>query len=160
MVENIQIDITLSKVEQYEQLIPQINALVASEEDLVANLANISAVLKYGFNFFWVGFYIFDGTELVINAYQGPLACSRIQVGRGVCGTAFKIKETVVVPNVDEFKGHISCSSETRSEIVIPIMVDNMPVGVFDIDSDKLNNFNATDQKYLEKIVKIIAAKW
>lgn len=160
MAEEIFINSSLSKSEKYEQLLPQIEALISVEDDLVANLANIAAVLKYNFHFFWVGFYLFKKEELVLGPFQGPLACTRIKIGKGVCGTAFEKRRTIVVPNVNEFEGHIACSSETQSEIVTPIIVNKKAVAVLDVDSEQLNHFDATDQLYLEKLANLISTKW
>jgi GAF domain-containing protein len=142
-----------SKEEQYQSLLPQIQALVAHEPDLIANLANIAAVLKAAFGFFWVGFYLVKENELVLGPFQGPLACTRIAFGKGVCGTAWKERRTIVVPDVAQFPGHIACSSESKSEIVIPIFKEGEVTGVLDIDSDHLNAFDAIDAEYLEKLI-------
>lgn len=153
MSEEIKIDENLTKAERYEQLLPQIKALIADETDTVANLANICAVLKYNMTgFFWVGFYSIKGGELVLGPYQGPLACTRIQLGKGVCGAAALRRETILVPDVDKFPGHIACSSLSRSEIVIPIFSGDNVAGVLDIDSDELNMFDEIDKKYLEEL--------
>lgn len=160
MSEQIFLDNSLSKAEQYEQLIPQIKAVVAGETDRTANLANVASILKYSFNFLWVGFYIYNGEELVLNAFQGPLACTRIKVGKGVCGTSFEKRKSIIVPDVDKFEGHIACSSETKSEIVIPIFKNNEAIAVLDADSEILDFFDGDDQKYLEEIAKIISTIW
>jgi GAF domain-containing protein len=153
MPEEIKIDENLTKEERYEQLLPQIKALIADETDTIANLANICAVLKYNMpGFFWVGFYTIKSSELVLGPYQGPLACTRIQLGKGVCGAAASKKETIIVPDVDKFPGHIACSSLSKSEIVIPLFNGDEVVGVLDIDSDSLNMFDETDKKYLEEL--------
>lgn len=141
-----------SKEELYENLLPQIASLVEGEADVIANMANISACLKDTFNFWWVGFYRVSGEELVLGPFQGPLACTRIRKGKGVCGTAWQEAKTVIVPDVDEFPGHIACSSLTRSEIVVPVFKDNKVVAVLDIDSEKLATFDETDKEYLEKL--------
>lgn len=141
-----------SKKELYENLLPQIASLVEGEADVIANMANISACLKDTFNFWWVGFYRVSGEELVLGPFQGPLACTRIRKGKGVCGTAWQEAKTVIVPDVDEFPGHIACSSLTRSEIVVPVFKDNEVVAVLDIDSEKLATFDETDKEYLEKL--------
>lgn len=141
-----------SKEELYENLLPQIASLVEGEADVIANMANISACLKDTFNFWWVGFYRVSGEELVLGPFQGPLACTRIRKGKGVCGTAWQEAKTVIVPDVDEFPGHIACSSLTRSEIVVPVFKDNEVVAVLDIDSEKLATFDETDKEYLEKL--------
>lgn len=160
MAENIFINSSLSKAEQYEQLLPQIEAIIGLEEDRIANLANISAVLKYGFNFFWVGFYEFKIDELVLGPFQGPIACTRIKPEKGICGTAFQKQKTIIVPDVSKFEGHIACSSETQSEIVVPIIKNKSVVAVLDVDSEHLNHFDEVDQVYLEKLSQIISNKW
>lgn len=153
MSETIQILPNLTKAERYEQLLPQIKALIAEETDIIANLANICAVLKYNMpGFFWIGFYLLKGNELVLGPYQGPVACTRIQMGKGVCGAAALRRETVIVPDVDKFPGHIACSSLSRSEIVIPLLKENEVWGVLDVDSDSLNMFDDIDKKYLEEL--------
>ncbi len=145
-----------TKEEQYSGLIPQIKALVESETDLVANLANIAAALREQFKFFWVGFYLRKGEELVLGPFQGPVACTRIARGKGVCGRAWLEEKTLIVPDVDAFPGHITCSSESRSEIVVPMFNQSEFAGVLDIDSQFLNQFDETDRKYLEEIVSLI----
>lgn len=142
-----------SKKELYENLLPQLKALVEGENDIIANMANVSACLKDTFNFWWVGFYRVINDELVLGPFQGPLACTRIRKGKGVCGTAWQKAETVVVPDVDEFPGHIACSSLTKSEIVVPIFKGNDIVAVLDIDSERLANFDETDKSFLEELV-------
>ncbi|HNS41454.1 MAG TPA: GAF domain-containing protein [Taishania sp.] len=141
-----------TKQEQYEQLLPIIKALVADETDVVANLANVAAALKQGFGFFWVGFYLVKNDELVLGPFQGPIACTRIKKYRGVCGAAWQQKQTVLVPNVDEFPGHIACSSDSKSEIVVPILRNEEVVAVLDVDSNQLNDFDEVDFKYLNKL--------
>ena len=138
-----------SKAELYTSLIPQIQALIGDETDNVANLANVSAALKEAFGFFWVGFYLVKESELVLGPFQGPIACTRIQFGRGVCGQAWANSETLLVPNVDLFPGHIACSSLSKSEIVVPLFKNGIVIGVLDVDSDQLNNFDETDKLYL-----------
>lgn len=160
MAETIFLDTTLPKANLYQQLLPQIRALIEPEKDMTANLANVSAVLKSAFNFFWVGFYILKGDELVLGPFQGPVACTRIKPGKGVCGTAFKKCETIIVPDVDQFEGHIACSIETKSEIVVPVVKNSKVVAVLDVDSIEFNNFDDTDQYYLEKVVELIQKKW
>ena len=145
-----------TKAEQYEQLIPQISALIEHETELIANLANISAALKTQFHFLWVGFYLTREEELVLGPFQGPIACTRIQKGRGVCGTSWEKREAIIVPDVNQFPGHIACSSLSRSEIVIPIIRFGEVLGILDIDSEHLNHFDETDKKYLEEIVSQI----
>lgn len=141
----------------YQELIPQIEALVAGETDLTANLANICAALKEAFGFFWVGFYLKKDNQLVLNAFQGKIACTRIGFNKGVCGHAYTTRKTVIVPNVDEFPGHIACAAESRSEIVLPIFQSNGEVfGVLDIDSDRLNDFSEVDADGLQKVVRIV----
>ena len=146
-----------TKEEKYQQLLPQIKALLTGEDDTVANMANVCAALKYGLNFFWVGFYLVKNNQLVLAPFQGPVACTRINNGKGVCGTAWQKAQTLIVPNVDEFEGHIACSSLTKSEIVIPIFDKNSTViGVLDVDSDELNSFDAIDEHYLKQILSLI----
>ena len=146
-----------SKKELYENLLPQIKALVECETDEIANMANISACLKDTFNFWWVGFYRVIGDELVLGPFQGPLACTRIRKGKGVCGTAWQNAETVIVPDVDEFPGHIACSSLSKSEIVVPLLKNGEVTAVLDIDSEKVSNFDETDKEFLEKLAALIA---
>jgi L-methionine (R)-S-oxide reductase len=145
-----------SKKDQYETLIPQIGALLEGEPDLVANLANICAALKEQFNFFWVGFYLVKNDILVLGPFQGPVACTRIQKGRGVCGTAWEKQTTILVPDVEKFPGHIACSSLSKSEVVVPFFHQGQVTGVLDVDSDRLNDFDETDQHYLEQICAMI----
>jgi GAF domain-containing protein len=157
MAESLAFSKTSDRKIIYDEIVPQIESLVAGETDLVANLANITAVLKEAFGFFWVGFYLKKGNQLVLNAFQGPLACTRIEFDKGVCGHAYTTRETVIVPNVDEFPGHIACSSASKSEIVLPIFEKSGEVfGVLDVDSDRLDDFSNTDAEGLRKIVKII----
>ncbi|HCR54171.1 MAG TPA: GAF domain-containing protein [Cytophagales bacterium] len=156
MAESLIIADTTDKSERYKSLLPQIEALVGSEQDLIANLANISAALKEAMNFFWVGFYLVKEDELVLGPFQGPIACTRIRLGKGVCGTVWKEKKTRIVPNVDEFPGHIACSSASKSEIVLPAFKNNEVVMVLDVDSDKLNDFDKVDEQYLGQLMKII----
>src|SRR4029079_14413702 len=156
MAEDLQIAVG-NKTEQYQSLFPQIKALMEGEPDLIANLANITGALKEQFNWLWVGFYLVRKDELVLGPFQGPVACTRIQKGRGVCGASWAKAQTLIVPDVEKFPGHIACSSLSRSEIVVPVIHNNEVVGVLDIDSDRLNNFNETDQFYLEQIVKLIS---
>lgn len=147
---------TGDKKEQYESLLPQIASLLQGEEDRVANMANIAAALKQTFNFFWVGFYTVKENMLVLAPFQGPIACTRIRYGKGVCGTAWKEKQTILVPDVEDFPGHIACNSASRSEIVIPIIENDCVTAVLDIDSDTLNSFDQTDAYYLEKIARLL----
>lgn len=143
----------------YNELAPQIESLIAGETDLVANLANIAAVLKEAFGFFWVGFYLAKNGELVLGPFQGPLACTRVRFGEGVCGHAYATAKTVVVPNVDEFPGHIACNSASRSEIVVPILdATGNSIGVLDVDSDKLDDFSDADTDGLEKIAALVTS--
>lgn len=145
-----------SKQAQYESLIPQIEGLLMGETNLVANLANISAALKEQFNWWWVGFYWVHDNELVLAPFQGPVACTRIKKGRGVCGGAWEQGKTLIVEDVEKFPGHIACSSASKSEIVVPVIKDGQIVGVLDVDSELLAHFDETDQLYLEKIVGLI----
>ena len=157
MAESIAFSTTASREKRYTEITPQIETLVAGESDLIANLANIAAVLKEAFGFFWVGFYLAKGGQLVLGPFQGPLACTRINFDQGVCGHAFTTKQTVIVPNVDEFPGHIACSTAARSEIVVPIRAaDGSILGVLDVDSDKLNYFTETDRVGLEAVTGVI----
>ena len=142
-----------SKKELYENLLPQIKALVEGENDMIANMANVAACLKDTFNFWWVGFYRVINDELVLGPFQGPLACTRIRKGKGVCGTAWQRAETVIVPDVDEFPGHIACSSLTKSEIVVPVFKDGKIIAVLDVDSERTANFDDVDKEFLEKLV-------
>lgn len=146
-----------NKQELYENLLPQIKALVEGETDMIANMANIAACLEDTFHFWWVGFYRVIDDMLVLGPFQGPLACTRIRKGKGVCGTAWQNAETVVVPDVDAFPGHIACSSLTKSEIVVPIINKGVVVAVLDIDSEKLDNFDAIDRKFLEEIASVLS---
>jgi len=156
MAEDLTIIHSLDKQEQYQSLLPQIEALLFGETDLVANLANISAALKEQFKWFWVGFYMVKGDELVLGPFQGPVACTRIAKGKGVCGAAWEQGNTLIVPDVEAFPGHIACSSLSRSEIVVPIYHHDQVVGVLDVDSEELDQFDQTDAKYLEQIVKLL----
>jgi GAF domain-containing protein len=157
MAESITLSSTTDRTTVYNELLPQIRSLLEGETDLIANLANIAAVLKEAFGFFWVGFYLAKDGELVLGPFQGPLACTRIKFGEGVCGHAFTTAEIVTVPNVDEFPGHIACSSASRSEIVVPIFDGSRkPVGVLDVDSDKLDDFDKDDAAGLEAIAALV----
>ena len=156
MAEDLTIIHSTDKKEQYQSLIPQIEALLEGETDLVANLANISAALKEQFKWLWVGFYMVKGDELVLGPFQGPVACTRIAKGKGVCGAAWEQGKTLVVPDVEAFPGHIACSSASRSEIVIPIYHHDQVVGVLDVDSEDLDLFDQTDAQYLEQIIKLL----
>ena len=146
----------MTKQEKYQTLLPQIEALVAGEKDMIANMANVAAALHEAFGFWWTGFYRVEGQQLVLGPFQGPIACTRIPYGKGVCGTAWQRAETVIVPNVHEFPGHIACSSASNSEIVVPIIRNNHVVAVLDIDSKDFNTFDPTDQLYLEKIAEML----
>jgi GAF domain-containing protein len=157
MSESLLIDVNASKEEKYKALIPQINALVDGEEDVVANLANITAALKEAFGYFWIGFYIVKNGELVLGPFQGPIACTRIRKGKGVCGSVWAEAKTIVVPDVEAFPGHIACSSASKSEIVIPGFKNDEVALVLDIDSDELNTFDEIDQKYLEELMKTVS---
>ena len=152
-------DLTIAqgtKKEQYESLIPQIQGLLDGETDLVANLANVSAALKEQFGWFWIGFYLVKENELVLGPFQGPVACTRIKKGRGVCGTSWEKQQTLIVPDVEAFPGHIACSSLSKSEIVVPVIRNKEVLGVLDVDSDQLEQFDTIDQRYLEQIVELI----
>ena len=152
-------EITISRTtrdEKYKELLPQIKGLVTGESDLIANLANIMAALKSSMGFLWIGIYLVKDEELVLGPFQGPVACTRIQKGNGVTGKVWQEKRTIIVADVDKFPGHIICSSESRSEIVLPIMKDNEVAMIMDLDSSSLNDFDAIDEKYLQEIVAII----
>ena len=160
MAEDLNI-ITGNKTEQYQSLLPQIKGLLEGETDLVANLANVAAALKEQFGWLWVGFYVvkhFNGEqdELVVGPFQGPVACTRIKKGKGVCGTSWAESKTIIVPDVEKFPGHIACSSLSRSEIVVPVIRNKKVVAVLDVDSEELDQFDTTDQHYLEEIVNLI----
>ncbi len=148
---------TGSKTDRYESLIPQIKALLEGEADLIANTANIVAALKEQFGWFWVGFYFVKNEELVLGPFQGPVACTRIRKGRGVCGSSWAKMETLIVPDVEKFPGHIACSSLSRSEIVVPVVRDNEVLAVLDVDSELLDQFDDTDKYYLEKITDMLS---
>jgi L-methionine (R)-S-oxide reductase len=155
MSDEIKISAT-GKREKYIELLPQLEALVLNETDPVANMANICSALKYGMNFFWVGFYLVKNEELVLGPFQGPVACTRIAKGRGVCGAAWDKARPVIVEDVDKFPGHIACNSASRSEIVLPVVQDGMVKGVLDVDSDELAGFDEIDEQYLGKIIELI----
>ena len=146
----------MNKQETYQSILPQIEALVAGETDMIAKMANVAAVLHEAFGFWWTGFYRVEGQQLVLGPFQGPIACTRIPVGRGVCGTAWQRAETLIVPNVHEFAGHIACSSASNSEIVVPILRDGQVIAVLDIDSKDFNTFDETDRLYLEQIARML----
>lgn len=158
MAESIAFSKAADRATVYAELAPQIEALIEGETDLIANLANVAAVLKEALGFFWVGFYLKKGEQLVLGPFQGPLACTRIDLDSGVCGHAYTTRETVIVPNVDEFPGHIACSSASRSEIVVPLRnLGGDLVGVLDVDSDKLDDLSSVDAAGLEAIVRVLA---
>jgi len=155
-------DLTITsgnKIEMYQSLIPQIAALIEGEQDLTANLANVAAALKEQFNWWWVGFYLVKNNELVLGPFQGPVACTRIKKGRGVCGTAWQEAKTLIVPDVEKFPGHIACSSLSKSEIVVPVFSQQEVVGVLDVDSEILGFFDATDERFLKDIVDLLKIK-
>jgi len=156
MSENIVVPQTQNKEEKYISLLPQIRALISGEPDLIANLSNTAAALKETFNFFWVGFYIVKDQQLVLGPFQGPVACTRISRGKGVCGTSWETAESIIVPDVEQFPGHISCNAASRSEIVIPAKTGGEVTFILDVDSDKLNDFNSIDKKYLEELILVI----
>jgi L-methionine (R)-S-oxide reductase len=156
VAEDLNLTKGLNREEIYQELIPQIQALVSGETDLIANLANISAALKEAFHFLWVGFYLVKEGELVLGPFQGPVACTRIQKGKGVCGAAWQDQKTIIVPNVDEFPGHIACSSFSKSEIVLPLGVGGKVKLILDVDSDRLDDFSKIDEKYLNEILMLI----
>jgi GAF domain-containing protein len=145
-----------NKEQQYQSLLPQIKALLEGEPDLIANLANMVAALKEQFGWLWVGFYLVKQEELVLAPFQGPVACTRIKKGRGVCGSSWAQAKTLIVPDVEKFPGHIACSSLSKSEIVVPLVRNNEVVGVLDVDSDEYDQFDETDQRYLEELVSIL----
>jgi GAF domain-containing protein len=145
-----------TKDEKYKSVIPQIKALIEGEPDLVANLANMVAALMEQFRWLWIGFYLVKENQLVLAPFQGPVACTRIKKGRGVCGTSWEKAETIVVPDVEKFPGHIACSSKSRSEIVVPVIRDNKVMGVLDVDSEHLAAFDETDKQFLEEIVDLV----
>ncbi|HRN41945.1 MAG TPA: GAF domain-containing protein [Vicingus sp.] len=157
MAEDLIVSSELTKEEKYKTLLPQLKALVDGETDAIANLANIAAALKTTFNFWWVGFYLVKNNELVLGPFQGPVACTRIAKGKGVCGSSWQKKEVIIVPDVDQFPGHIACSSASKSEIVLPRLNSQNEVEmVLDVDSEFLNHFDETDQNYLLKIIQLI----
>ena len=145
-----------TKKEQYESLLPQIEGLLLGEPDLIANLANITAALKEQFDWLWTGFYLVKNDELVLGPFQGPVACTRIKKGRGVCGSSWATSKTLIVGDVKTFPGHIACSSLSRSEIVVPVIKDNEVVGVLDVDSSELNQFDEMDAQYLQRIIDLV----
>lgn len=145
-----------NKEEKYQTLLPQLKSLLEGETDLIANMANVAAALRQTFGFFWVGFYRLDHEILVLGPFQGPLACTRIRYGKGVCGTAWRDASTVIVPDVDDFPGHIACNSASKSEIVVPLFRKESIIGVLDSDSDRLDSFDETDARYLEEICSLL----
>ena len=157
MSDTIHFEHSATKVEKYQTILPQIAALIAYETDHIANMANVSAVLKDVFSFWWVGFYIVKQDELVLGPFQGPLACTRIQKGKGVCGKAWATQQSIIVPDVEDFEGHIACSAASKSEIVIPIIQQEKVIAVLDVDSEHLNHFDEIDEMYLSKIVALLA---
>lgn len=156
MAEDLKISTDVSKEAQYESLIPQIEALLSGEQDEVANMANLAAALKEQFNWFWVGFYRVVGDELVLGPFQGPVACTRIKKGKGVCGASWAKEEALLVPDVDQFPGHIACASASRSEVVVPVFKEGKVIAVLDVDSEYLAYFDDIDVFYLNKIVKLL----
>ncbi len=159
MAEDLKLTPGLSREQTYKELIPQIEALVCNENDLVANLANIAAALKESFGFLWIGFYIVKEDELVLGPFQGPVACTRIKKGKGVCGTAWMEKRSIIVPDVDQFPGHIACSSQSKSEIVLPVYKHEEVSLILDLDSDRLNDFSEIDEQYLMELIRIVERK-
>jgi L-methionine (R)-S-oxide reductase len=156
MAEDLKIITGESKTLQYESIFPQIEALLVGEDDLIANLANIAAALKEQFKWFWVGFYLVKNDELVLGPFQGPVACTRIKKGRGVCGASWEREEVLIVPDVNAFPGHIACSAVSQSEIVLPLYQNGKVIGVMDVDSENLSHFDELDARYLNKIIKLI----
>lgn len=156
MSEELIITHSANKEEKYASLLPQIKGLIHGEEDLIANLANIAAALRYGMGFFWVGFYLVKDDQLVLGPFQGPIACTRINKGKGVCGTAWAEARTLIVPDVEAFPGHIACSADSKSEIVLPVVRHGAVIGVLDVDSDRLGDFDEVDKQYLEEIVSLL----
>lgn len=156
MAESLIIDANLSKEEKYKALLPQIEALTAGETDLIANISNMVAALRQGMGFFWVGVYFSKEGQLVLGPFQGPIACTRIPYHKGVCGACYTQQKTILVPDVEAFPGHIACSSDSKSEIVLPAIKDGEVKLVLDVDSDKLNDFDEVDQKYLEQLMKLV----
>lgn len=156
MAEELILSEGIDKGSRYQELLPQIEGLVMGEPDITANLANIASALKFGMGYFWVGFYLVKEEQLILGPFQGPIACTRIRRGKGVCGSAWDQKATLLVPDVDQFPGHIACSSDSKSEIVLPAFKNGEVALILDVDSDKLNDFDATDQEHLEKLMRII----
>lgn len=158
MAEDLTIIQGTNKETQYLSLIPQIASLLAGEKDQVANLANVAAALKEQFKWFWVGFYLVKGEELVLGPFQGPVACTRIKKGKGVCGASWQQNEVLIVPDVDLFPGHIACASASKSEIVLPLYKNGEVIGVMDVDSEYLSHFDEVDAKYLKEIIRLLDA--
>lgn len=156
MAENLVVSLSTEKKERYEVLVPQIASLVEGEKDIVANLSNVAAALRQSMGFFWVGFYLVKDDQLVLGPFQGPIACTRINFGKGVCGTSWKEKRTILVPDVEAFPGHIACSSDSKSEVVLPAFKDDKVALVLDVDSDRLNDFDEVDVLYLERVMRIV----
>jgi L-methionine (R)-S-oxide reductase len=156
MAEDLTILTNASKAQQYLSLIPQLEGLLLGEDDLIANMGNVAAALKEQFKWLWVGFYLVKDDQLVLGPFQGPVACTRIHKGRGVCGTSWANKDILIVPDVDQFPGHIACSSVSKSEIVLPIFAGNEVIGVLDVDSEELAHFDDIDAQYLNKIISLI----
>jgi GAF domain-containing protein len=156
MSEDLHFDKNSSREEKYISLIPQLQALIQGEPDLIANMANVSAALKEVFGFWWVGFYLVKNTELVLGPFQGPVACTRIAYGKGVCGCSWKEAKTIIVPDVDQFPGHIACSAASKSEIVLPLFKNNEVIAVLDVDSEHLNHFDINDELHLTKILSLL----
>lgn len=157
MAENLLVDKSLTKEAKYQELIPQLRSLLAGENDIIANYANIAAALRQTFDFFWVGFYRVVENELILGPFQGTIACTRIRYGKGVCGTAWKEEKVLIVPNVNEFPGHIACDAASLSEIVVPVFDQDRIIAVLDIDSQFLNHFDETDAYYLKLIVELLS---
>lgn len=158
MSDDLIISTNLTKTEKYEELLPQLEALISNEDDLIANLANIAAALRECFGWWWVGFYLVKSNQLVLGPFQGPVACTRIKFGKGVCGTSWERKESILVPDVNSFPGHIACSSLSVSEIVVPLFnLNNEVMGVLDVDSEAFDTLDEIDVKYLEKISRMIS---
>ena len=156
MAETLIVDQNLTKEEKYKALLPQIEALTTGETDLIANISNLVAALKQGLGFFWVGVYFNKEGQLVLGPFQGPIACTRIPYHKGVCGACYTRRETILVPDVEQFPGHIACSSASKSEIVVPVFMNGEVALVLDVDSDVLNDFDATDQQYLEQLMRLL----
>jgi L-methionine (R)-S-oxide reductase len=159
VAESFHLDQHLSKEEKYRSLLPQVEALISAETDLIANVSNLMAALKYGMGFFWVGVYLVKEGQLVLGPFQGPVACTRIPFSKGVCGACYTRRETILVPDVEQFPGHIACSSDSRSEIVVPVFKKGDVAMVLDVDSDRLNDFDETDQQYLEQVARLLEEK-